>query len=119
MEQVLLPGLRRYVPPAPKDYRPWRDARGQQIDVPLQKAPFYGAIVPVPRDQRGELLELGDLSVLLRTDGRYIVVQYADRTDRSARVWSLFLAGRGRAGKKEAVVEMCHIARRMPPRATD
>lgn len=73
--QALLPGMRRYVAPPKKDWRPWTDGRGQKIDSPRHRgATFYGAEVPLPTNSRGEPLAIGHFRILARTDGLFVVV---------------------------------------------
>lgn len=72
-----------------------------------QRAGFYGAVIPVPHDKRGVEIRIGPLRVLQRTDGRYIV--YDERRPFAEN--TTYLAGYGRPGLIEAIVEMVRLAR--------
>ena len=61
-EQALLPGYKKYVRSAPKDFRAWRDGRGQQIDAPTKRGggSFGGKVIAPLTDRSGKPIRLGD-----------------------------------------------------------
>jgi hypothetical protein len=102
--QPMLPGFVEYrrIPKQRKRSSKKSGTRGRH-----RSAAFYRAIVPLPTDNRGQLLEIGPYSVLKRTDGQYIVVRYEDRTNRAGRVEVEMVVG---SDKRAAVVELVRLA---------
>lgn len=107
MSQTVLPGLRRHLPPEVYPRGAWTDGRGNPVKVPRPKGPtFLGITVPLPRSLRGEELRMGPYRVLLRSDGRYVVLDER----RPLGCGSVYLARRARPGLLEALRAMAALA---------
>ena len=78
-EQALLPGYKKYVRAQPKDYRAWRDARGQQIDAPTKRGggSFGGKVIPPLVDRSGKPIRLGDFQVVRDLKGQFKVIDWS------------------------------------------
>lgn len=75
--QAILPGMRHAVGYVPEDRRPWRDARGRQVDSPAFRAQFFGKIIPPVTEPDGSDVRADDYQVLRTATGDLIVVDWA------------------------------------------
>lgn len=78
-EQALLPGYKKYVRLAPRDFRAWRDGRGQQIDAPTKRGggSFGGKVIAPLTDRSGKPIRLGDFQVVRDLRAQYKVVDWS------------------------------------------
>jgi len=79
-EQALLPGYKKYVRAQPRDFRAWRDGRGQQIDAPTTKrggGSFGGKVIAPLVDRSGKPIRLGDFQVVRDLKGQFKVIDWS------------------------------------------
>jgi hypothetical protein len=78
--QPPLPGLRRAVGYPKRDWRKWRDARGQKVDAAPYRgrmSTWGGKLIPLPVDRAGHPLKMTEFQIMLRADGTYIVCDWS------------------------------------------
>jgi hypothetical protein len=76
--QTRLPGFAKDVPRAPKDWRPWRNKHGEQIDSPPHRGPqFTGKIVPPLVGRDGQPIRNGSLQIVRDVKGNYNIIDWS------------------------------------------
>jgi hypothetical protein len=83
--QGILPAFKKYIAPLKKDWRPWRNGRGEQIDSPPYRGvQFTGKIVPPLTDSAGNPIKDGPFQIVLDARGNYCIVDWSLPIDPSS-----------------------------------
>jgi hypothetical protein len=76
--QTRLPGFAKEVPRAQKDWRPWRNEKGEQIDSPPHRGPqFTGKIIPPLVGKDGKPITNGPLHIVRDARGNFNIIDWS------------------------------------------
>jgi len=77
-EQGIIPGYKKLIGAPKKDWRQWRNDRGEQIDSPPFRGPqFTGRIIPPLVDSHGRPIKDGPFQIVRDAKGVYRIVDWS------------------------------------------